>query len=89
MADCNETLRELYQYLDGELTDDDRTHIQAHLDDCSPCLEAFDFEAELRMVVRYRCIDQVPDELRARIFAALRQEGCEPAPSGRADPAHP
>ena len=61
MSECNETLRELYLYLDGELTDSDRVHIQQHLDDCSPCLEAFDFEAELRLVVRNRCVDQVPE----------------------------
>ncbi len=74
MSECNETLRELYQYLDGELTDDDRHHIQHHLDDCSPCLEAYDFEAELRIVVRSRCVDQVPDDLRARIAQAIETE---------------
>ncbi|MCB0971681.1 MAG: mycothiol system anti-sigma-R factor, partial [Acidimicrobiales bacterium] len=66
MADCNETLRELYLFLDGQLTEEDRAHIVQHLDDCSPCLAAYDFEAELRMVVRSRCTDQVPDSLRAR-----------------------
>ncbi len=75
MADCNETLRELYEYLDGELTDADRTHIQHHLDDCSPCLAAYDFEAELRLVVRNRCTDQVPDSLRDRIAQAIDAEG--------------
>jgi mycothiol system anti-sigma-R factor len=74
MDDCNDTLRELYGYLDGEITDADREHIRHHLDDCSPCLEAFDFEAELRMVVRNRCVDQVPDELRERIARAIQAE---------------
>jgi len=74
VADCNETLRELYQFLDGELTDGDREHIRRHLDDCSPCLGAFDFEAELRAVVRSRCVDQVPEALRARIAAAITAE---------------
>ena len=71
MADCNETLRELYQYLDGDLTETDRNHIQHHLDDCSPCLEAFDFEADLRRVIANRCRDEVPDDLRARILGAI------------------
>lgn len=75
MADCNKTLHELYQYLDGQLTDDDRQHIQHHLDDCSPCLGAYDFEAELRTVVRNRCTDQVPESLRARIADAIAAEG--------------
>ncbi len=49
--------------------------IQHHLDDCSPCLAAYDFEAELRLVVRNRCTDQVPDSLRARIAQAIDAEG--------------
>lgn len=75
MAECNETLRELYQFLDGELTDADRSHIQQHLDDCSPCLAAFDFEAELRHVVRNRCVDTVPEALRERIARAIEGDG--------------
>ena len=73
MPECNETLRELYLVLDGELTDSDRDHIQQHLDDCLPCLEAYDFEAELRMVVRNRCVDQVPESLRDRIARAIQE----------------
>ena len=74
MSDCNETLQELYLYLDGQLTDNDRAHILHHLDGCSPCLEAYDFEAELRIVVKNRCVEQVPDALRARIAQALERE---------------
>ncbi|MBX3286352.1 MAG: mycothiol system anti-sigma-R factor [Actinobacteria bacterium] len=72
--DCNETLKELYGFLDGQLSDEDREHIRQHLDDCSPCLEAFDFEAELRMVIRHRCIEQAPDSLRERIARAIEAE---------------
>lgn len=72
--DCNETLKELYGFLDGQLSDDDREHIRHHLDDCSPCLEAFDFEAELRFVIRHRCIDQAPESLRERIARAIEAE---------------
>lgn len=75
MADCNDTLRELYEFLDGELTDADRSHIQQHLDDCSPCLAAFDFEAELRIVVRNRCVDTVPEGLKDRIARAIEGDG--------------
>ena len=74
MSDCNETLRELYLFLDGQLTEEDRVHIQQHLDDCSPCLEAYDFEAELRLVIRSRCAESVPESLRDRIARALDGE---------------
>ncbi|MGH9156967.1 MAG: mycothiol system anti-sigma-R factor [Acidimicrobiales bacterium] len=70
--DCNEVVRRLYHYLDGQLDDERRSLIQTHLDDCSGCLEAFDFEAELRQVVARRCRDRVPDSLRARIAMAIQ-----------------
>ncbi|HNI35917.1 MAG TPA: mycothiol system anti-sigma-R factor [Microthrixaceae bacterium] len=68
---CDVALAELYEYLDGELTDEARARIERHLLECSPCLEAFDFEAEVRRIIADRCRDQCPDELRRRIQAAI------------------
>lgn len=83
-GNCDEALHELYTFLDGELTDDRRTRIRSHLDDCSPCLEVFDFEAELRLVIKHKCQDQVPDSLRQRVFDSLAGAdlpgGADPAP---------
>ena len=73
-ADCEETIERLYHYLDGELTDERRSVIKQHLDECSPCLGAYDFEAELRRVIAQRCRDHVPESLRARVRAALEGE---------------
>ncbi len=70
-VDCNETIERLYTYLDGELTEDRRVEIKRHLDECPPCLDAFDFEADLRQVIADRCRDRVPDSLRQRIHDAL------------------
>jgi mycothiol system anti-sigma-R factor len=70
-GECEEALQTLYTFLDGELTLERRAAIQQHLDQCSPCLEAFDFEAELKMVVARCCRDQVPDDLRRRIADVL------------------
>jgi len=68
MADCNETIRELDAYLDGELPDDVRHHIHAHLDGCMDCLQAFDFQAELKAAIRRKCSnDAMPDGLLDRI----------------------
>ena len=49
MADCEETLRELDAFLDGELTADDLSLVRSHLDGCMDCLQAYDFDAELRV----------------------------------------
>lgn len=68
MADCSETLRELEAFLDGELTTDTREGVHAHLEGCMDCLQAFDFHAELRMVVRKKCNnDEIPAGLLSRI----------------------
>ena len=46
-GDCVEAVHLLYHYLDGELTMERRVLIRQHLDDCPPCGQAFDFEADL------------------------------------------
>jgi mycothiol system anti-sigma-R factor len=74
MSDCENSLHALYAYLDGELTDDRRAAIQHHLDGCQPCAEPYDFEAELRLVIRRKCQEQVPDTLVAKVRAALEIE---------------
>jgi len=74
MSDCEDALYELYGFLDGELTDHRRKLIQHHLDDCQPCAEPYDFEAELRQVVRRKCQEQVPDKLVMKVRAALQYE---------------
>jgi mycothiol system anti-sigma-R factor len=71
---CDDALHELYGYLDGELTVERRTMIQRHLDDCPPCYEAFDFEAELRLVIARKCQETVPEALKARIADAIRSD---------------
>ncbi len=73
VGDCQDALHTLYHYLDGELTDDRRQAIRRHLDQCSPCLHAFDFEAELKVVIARSCRDQVPDHLREKIAKALSE----------------
>jgi mycothiol system anti-sigma-R factor len=70
-GDCQEALTELYTFLDGELTVEKREHIRHHLDDCNPCLGAYDFEAELRMVISAKCKEPVPESLKQKILQAL------------------
>lgn len=78
--DCRQVIKTLYDYLDGELTDERRNVIRSHLETCSPCLEAFDFEAELKAVIARRCREEVPEGLRRRVAQALSQAaGSDPA----------
>jgi len=68
MTDCNETLRELETFLDGELDAEELADIRRHLEGCPDCLEAFDFHAELKAVIARKCrSDPMPPGLLARI----------------------
>lgn len=78
---CDDALDTLYHYLDGELTETRRAQIRKHLEECSPCLQKFDFEAELKVVIARRCRDQVPEHLRLRVAAALAEESGRPLPA--------
>lgn len=77
---CHQVLEAMYLFLDREeLTADQRSHVQEHLDECIPCLEAFEFHAELKHVVAKRCRDEVPVHLYERVRLALSVEladGC-------------
>ena len=84
-VDCQEAVRQLYVYLDGELTEERRLQIAAHLDECGPCADAAGFEAELRAVVSSRCKDRVPDSLIARVAAAIAAEAALSDPGSPAD----
>ena len=74
MADCDDVLRELYEFLDDELTSHNRERIRHHLEACAHCFEAFDFEAELRVVIAQKCRDQAPPGLLDRIRTAILAE---------------
>jgi anti-sigma factor (TIGR02949 family) len=75
MADCNDTIRELDSFLDGELPDDVRAHIHHHLNSCMDCLQAFDFQAELKQAIRRKCRnDEMPPGLLGRIENCFDQD---------------
>ena len=71
--ECTEAVEVLYHFLDGQLTEERRILIRRHLDECPPCLDAFDFEAELRIIVAHKCRDRVPEQLRLRVSRAIRE----------------
>ena len=73
-VDCSDAVHTMYHFLDGEITPEKRQHIQQHLEQCLPCFEAFDFEAELRQLIAHKCREQAPEGLRERIAEAIRHE---------------
>jgi len=79
MPDCNDTLRELEQFLDKELTESARAEIHGHLAGCPDCLQAFDFHAELRNVIAAKCHnDEMPPGLMNKIARCFGPDFVEP-----------
>ena len=75
MADCKQTLRELDAFLDDELSSKTREQIHSHLDGCVDCLQAFEFQAELKQVIRRKCSnDEMPPGLLAKIEMCFNED---------------
>lgn len=75
MANCNETIRELEAFLDGELSENGHHAIHAHLEGCTDCLQTFDFHAELRTVIAAKCRnDEMPPGLLSRIEQCFNED---------------
>ena len=76
--DCNDTLRELELFLDRELSDGAKQTIHNHLEGCPDCLQAFDFHAELKMVIAEKCQnDEMPPDLMNKIKLCFGPEPVE------------
>lgn len=75
MPDCNETLREMFVFLDGEIAAGVRHQIESHLGDCPDCLGAFEFHLVLKETVR-RVVssEEAPPSLMARIAACFPEQ---------------
>ena len=88
MADCEETLRELELFLDGEMSAREFEHVRHHLEECLECLQIFDFHAELRTVIRSKCREQkMPPGLLARIEECFGIVDLEESGTGDSGPA--
>ncbi len=76
--DCDAAVEKLYEYLDGELDAPSMAEVQSHLTRCSPCLEAFDFQEQLRHVVKNKCSEQMPPEMKSRILDLIAGDAPPP-----------
>ena len=73
-TDCGVVISEVYLYLDLECSEDRRSLIQKHLDDCSHCLREYGIEHEVKALVARSCGDErAPKELRERLRLRLNE----------------
>lgn len=71
---CEEALRRLNDYLDHELTPDERVVVMQHLEICKPCFKRFSFEQTLIVSLRQKLTHvRAPETLRAKLHILLRR----------------
>ena len=76
VVDCHEALRQLWDYLDGELTPGRAELIRQHIESCPMCFPVMQAEkAMLRGLAETRPSAPAPAELKLRIAEALRAAG--------------
>lgn len=79
MLDCEAVMRQLWDYLDGELTTERALQLAAHLSACQRCHPQMAFEQAFLAVLAASRRTVVPSPmLRQRVMATLQAEGLEP-----------
>ncbi|MDN5721829.1 MAG: mycothiol system anti-sigma-R factor [Corynebacterium sp.] len=75
---CEELVEVLYEYIDVKSGDCEgaeyrqaRANLESHVEECPSCLEALGIEQQVRQLLRARCGESAPAELRGRIVTAL------------------
>ena len=71
---CRESLKKLYEFLDGDLEKVSRREMKKHLDRCRHCWDRIEFEKKLKALLKKSCCKECcPDTLRLRIEALLKK----------------
>ena len=71
MSDCDKCEKLLQGYLDRELTSEEVTVAEMHLEGCDYCRRRYRFEESLRQYVRTTAVERMPPGLMAKL-AELR-----------------
>ncbi len=72
-SECAAVLRDVWLFLDNEMDPDNRSRLQHHLDECSPCLMEAGLDRKLKELLHRKCGgDRAPEHLRTRLVTRLR-----------------
>jgi mycothiol system anti-sigma-R factor len=76
MITCAEAVKQLWEYLDGVLADENRAAIEEHLSFCRRCCGEVEFAEELRGSLARQAAEEVPADVRKRLLATLDELEC-------------
>ena len=69
---CEETRRQVNEYLHDELSAQEVQDITAHIANCDSCESNYDFEVLFNNVIKRSCDEAPPKELAQRIIDRIR-----------------
>jgi mycothiol system anti-sigma-R factor len=72
-AECSEVLQRVFFFIDNELPNADSAAIEHHLAECGPCLQKYDLERTVKMLVQRSCSEHAPEGLRDKVLLRLRE----------------
>ena len=71
---CRQAVEQLWSYIDGELSADERERVHQHLAACHDCYPHYDFQKAFLEFVERQAEKPVPPGLRRRVFLRLLAE---------------
>ena len=71
--DCDEVMRQLFDYLDGEAEETAEHEIHNHIDECRSCFSRVEFERVLKERVRDSREQELPESLRDRVTDLMKE----------------
>jgi anti-sigma factor (TIGR02949 family) len=69
---CEETKRQVHEFVQEELTESETELILAHIAHCDSCEADYDFEFAFNKVIKQSCDEAPPQELADRILKRIR-----------------
>lgn len=73
MISCNDAVRQLWDYLEGDIGEKERHAIEEHLDVCKRCCGEVEFADELRRFLASNATDDLPAATRDRLTSFLEE----------------
>lgn len=71
MITCAQAVRQLWEYLDGEVEAPDRARVEEHLAFCRRCCGELEFAEELRGLLAAPVAEELPRAVERRLAATL------------------
>jgi mycothiol system anti-sigma-R factor len=73
MISCSEAVTQLWEYLDGTVSDADRSRVEEHLSRCRRCCGELEFARELRRVLARSVHVDLPADVLRRLNETLEE----------------